>query len=136
MAGAYSVEDVLPRLAAIIGQATGAEQAEVWIRTGAIEQLAAAWPAQALSAPPPGEPAAAPAPGPLAAPLPVTQALRSSRMTRARQPGGHGCRPYWAGRRAIIKGFLAISATGGREHDPGPRSNYMGVMPMASGVWQ
>ena len=86
MAGAYSVEDVLPRLAAIIGQATGAERAEVWIRTGATEQLAAAWPAQALSAPPPGEPAAAPAPGPLAAPLPVTQAPSAPALTAAPEP--------------------------------------------------
>ena len=52
MAGAYSVEDVLPRMAAMVGQATGAERAEVWMRTGGTEQLAAAWPAQALSAPP------------------------------------------------------------------------------------
>jgi signal transduction histidine kinase len=86
MAGAYPVEDVLPRLAAIIGQATGAEQAEVWIRTGATEQLAAAWPAQALSAPPPGAPAAAPVPGPLAAPLPVTQAPSVPALTAAPEP--------------------------------------------------
>jgi signal transduction histidine kinase len=87
MAGAYAVEDVLPRLAAIIGRATGAERAEVWIRTGAAEQLAAAWPAQALSAPPPGEPAAAPALGPLAAPLPVTQAPSAPALTAAPEPG-------------------------------------------------
>ena len=86
MAGAYAVEDVLPRLAAIIGQATGAERAEVWIRTGATEQLAAAWPAQALSAPPPGEPAAAPAPGPLAAPVPLTQAPSAPAVTAAPEP--------------------------------------------------
>ena len=80
MAGAYSVEDVLPRMAAMVGQATGAERVEVWMRTGGTEQLAAAWPAQALSAPPPGEPIAAPAPGPLAAPLPVTQAQPAAAM--------------------------------------------------------
>ena len=82
MAGAYSVEDVLPRMAAMVGQATGAERAEVWMRTGGTEQLAAAWPAQALSAPP-GEPAAAPAPEPLAAPLPVTQAPPAPALTAA-----------------------------------------------------
>ncbi len=67
MAGAYSVEDVLPRMAAMVGEATGAERAEVWMRTGGTEQLAAVWPAQALPAPP-GESAAEP----LVAPLPVT----------------------------------------------------------------
>ena len=80
------VEDVLPRMAAIIGQATGAERAEVWMRTGGTEQLAAAWPAQALSAPPPGGPAAAPAPGPLAAPLPVTHAPPGPALTAAPEP--------------------------------------------------
>jgi signal transduction histidine kinase len=83
MAGAYPVEDVLPRMAAMVGQATGAERAEVWMRTGGTEQLAAAWPAQALSAPPPGEPAAAPAPEPLAAPLPVTHAPPAPALTAA-----------------------------------------------------
>ena len=83
MAGAYSVEDVLPRMAAMVGQATGAERAEVWMRTGGTEQLAAAWPAQALSAPPPGELAAAPAPELLAAPLPVTQAPPAPALTAA-----------------------------------------------------
>jgi signal transduction histidine kinase len=95
MAGAYSVEDVLPRMAAMVGQATGAERAEVWMRTGGTEQLAAAWPAQAVSAPPPGEPAAAPAPELLAAPLPVTQAPPGPALTaapeadRAQNGGAH-----------------------------------------------
>ena len=86
MAGAYPVEDVLPRMAGIIGQATGAERAEVWMRTGGTEQLAAAWPAQALSAPPLGGPAAAPAPGLLAAPLPVTHAPPGPALTAAPEP--------------------------------------------------
>ena len=45
MAGTYSVADVLPRMAAMLGEATGAERAEVWMRTGGAERLAAAWPA-------------------------------------------------------------------------------------------
>ena len=81
MAGAFSVEDVLPRMAAMVGLATGAERAEVWMRTGGTERLAAAWPAQALSAPP-GELAAAPAPEPLAA-LPVTPAIPGPALTAA-----------------------------------------------------
>jgi hypothetical protein len=62
MGAAYSVEDVLPRMAAMVGEATGAERAEVWMRTGGTEHLAAAWPAQTPSAPPSGKPAAAPPP--------------------------------------------------------------------------
>ena len=81
MAGAFSVEDVLPRMAAMVGLATGAERAEVWMRTGGTERLAAAWPAQALSAPP-GKLAAAPAPEPLAA-LPVTPAIPGPALTAA-----------------------------------------------------
>ena len=60
MAGAYSVENVLPRMAAMVGEATGAERAEVWMRSGGTERLAAAWPALALPPAPAGEPAAAP----------------------------------------------------------------------------
>src|SRR5213078_1224327 len=35
MAGTYSVEDVLPRTARILGEATGAVRADVWLRVGA-----------------------------------------------------------------------------------------------------
>ncbi len=47
VAGTYSVADVLPRMAAMLGEATGAEQAEVWMQAAGTEHLAAAWPAQA-----------------------------------------------------------------------------------------
>jgi signal transduction histidine kinase len=87
MAGAYSVEDVLPRMAAMVGEATGAERAEVWMRTGETEHLAAAWPAPALSAPPSGDPATAAAPKPLAEPLPVTQAPPAPALTAAPEAG-------------------------------------------------
>jgi signal transduction histidine kinase len=72
MAGAYSVADVLPRMAAMVGEATGAERAEVWMRTAGAEHLAAAWPARAPRVALPGEPATAPAHGLLAAPLMVS----------------------------------------------------------------
>jgi len=74
---------VLPRMAAMIGEATGAERAEVWMRAASTERLAAAWPAQALSAPPSGEPTAAPAPDPLVAPLPATPAPPAPALTAA-----------------------------------------------------
>jgi signal transduction histidine kinase len=76
MAGAYSTEDVLPRMARMLAEATGAQRAEVWLRTAGREHLAAAWPspngpapAAANARPEPTSAAAAdPAPG---TPVPV-----------------------------------------------------------------
>jgi signal transduction histidine kinase len=45
MAGTYSAEDILPRLARILGEGTGASRAEVWLRVGSEARLAASWPA-------------------------------------------------------------------------------------------
>jgi signal transduction histidine kinase len=44
----YSTEDVLPRMAQLIGQATGANAARVWLYVGSEMRPAAAWPAQAM----------------------------------------------------------------------------------------
>ena len=44
MAGTHSTEDVLPRMARMLAEATGARRAEVWLRTAGSEQLEAAWP--------------------------------------------------------------------------------------------
>ncbi len=44
MAGSYSTEDVLPRMARILGEGTGATRTEVWLRVGKDLQLAASWP--------------------------------------------------------------------------------------------
>jgi signal transduction histidine kinase len=41
---AYSTEDILPRIARMIGEATGAERAKVWVRVGSELRAAAAWP--------------------------------------------------------------------------------------------
>jgi signal transduction histidine kinase len=43
MAGTYSLEDVLPRMAAILGEGTGARQARVWLKIGAELRPAASW---------------------------------------------------------------------------------------------
>jgi signal transduction histidine kinase len=43
-AGAYSTEDVLPRMARILSEGTGATRAEVWLRVGAELRAAASWP--------------------------------------------------------------------------------------------
>src|SRR6266700_1990056 len=44
MAGTYSVEDVLPRTARILGEATGAVRADVWLRVGAELHATGSWP--------------------------------------------------------------------------------------------
>jgi signal transduction histidine kinase len=44
MAGSYSTEDVLPRMARILGEGTGATRTEVWLRVGDQLRLAASWP--------------------------------------------------------------------------------------------
>ncbi|HXZ73063.1 MAG TPA: histidine kinase, partial [Streptosporangiaceae bacterium] len=51
MASTYSTEDVLPRMARMLAEATGAQRAEVWLRTAGREHLAAAWPSPNGSAP-------------------------------------------------------------------------------------
>jgi signal transduction histidine kinase len=44
LAGAYSTQDVLPRMAQILGAGTGAERARVWLRVGGELRSAAGWP--------------------------------------------------------------------------------------------
>jgi signal transduction histidine kinase len=47
VAGAYGAEDVLPRMARILGEGTGAARAEVWLRSGDTLRRAASWPERA-----------------------------------------------------------------------------------------
>ena len=47
VAGSYGTEDVLPRMAAILGEGTGAERAQVWVTIGAELRPMATWPAGA-----------------------------------------------------------------------------------------
>ena len=86
VASTYSLADVLPRLARMLGEATGAERAEVWMQTAGAEQLAAAWPARAQSVAPPGGPAAAPDPELLAATLMVPAAAAGLAFVAAPGP--------------------------------------------------
>jgi signal transduction histidine kinase len=44
----YSTEDVLPRMAQLIGQATGADAARVWLKVGSELRPASAWPPEAI----------------------------------------------------------------------------------------
>src|SRR5207248_8234049 len=55
MAETYSVEDVLPRMATLLGEGTGATEARVWLRVGSELRPSASW----------GMAAAEPAPLPL-----------------------------------------------------------------------
>jgi signal transduction histidine kinase len=55
LAGAYSTEEVLPAMARMLTEATGAQRAEVWMRAGGAERLEAAWPAVAGSTDPPAD---------------------------------------------------------------------------------
>ena len=51
MASTYSTEDVLPRMAEILGQGCGADRAAVWLRVGTEIRLAASWPDEADAGP-------------------------------------------------------------------------------------
>ena len=44
VAGTVLIADVLPRMARMLSEATGAERAEVWMRDGREERLMAGWP--------------------------------------------------------------------------------------------
>ena len=44
VAESYAANDVLPRMARVLAEGTGAAQAEVWLRSGAVLRQAALWP--------------------------------------------------------------------------------------------
>jgi signal transduction histidine kinase len=58
VAGTVSIADVLPRMARMLSEATGAERAEVWMRDGRDERLMAGWPAAWAPTSPDSEPTA------------------------------------------------------------------------------
>jgi signal transduction histidine kinase len=45
--GEYAIEDVLPTMARILGEGTGARRADVWLRVGRELRRAASWPSEA-----------------------------------------------------------------------------------------
>ena len=49
---AYATDDVLPRMAAVLGESTRAAEARVWLRVGTMFRPAAAWPSDAAVAEP------------------------------------------------------------------------------------
>src|SRR6266566_4486986 len=52
MAGAYAAEDLLPRMARLLAEGTGAARADVWLRSGDTFHDGAAWPPGAPPQPP------------------------------------------------------------------------------------
>jgi signal transduction histidine kinase len=52
MAGAYAAEDLLPRMARILAEGTGATRADVWLKSGEVFHDGATWPADAPPLPP------------------------------------------------------------------------------------
>jgi len=52
MAGLYAAEDLLPRMAKILAEGTGAARADVWLKSGEVFGDGAAWPADAPPLPP------------------------------------------------------------------------------------
>jgi signal transduction histidine kinase len=52
LADTYSTDDVLPKMARILAEGTGATRAEVWLRVGSELRPTASWPAEEMSASP------------------------------------------------------------------------------------
>jgi signal transduction histidine kinase len=80
--GAYATDDVLPRMARILAEATGAERADVWLSAGPQLRAGASWPPDAPL----------PAPVPLAGDAPqaageAPQAAGVGRLTLVRHQG-------------------------------------------------
>ncbi|HEX6538491.1 MAG TPA: histidine kinase [Candidatus Dormibacteraeota bacterium] len=50
VAGSYAADDVLPRMARVLHEGTGAESTAVWLRAGSVLHPAASWPDSALTA--------------------------------------------------------------------------------------
>jgi signal transduction histidine kinase len=52
VAGSYAMDDVMPRMARVLAEGTGAQRADVWLRNGNLWREAAVWPATAEPAEP------------------------------------------------------------------------------------
>ena len=50
VAESYAVDDVMPRMARVLAEGTGAQRADVWLRNGQTWREAAVWPATAVAA--------------------------------------------------------------------------------------
>jgi signal transduction histidine kinase len=52
VAESYATDDVMPRMARVLAEGTGAERADVWLRSGTVWREAAVWPVDAARAEP------------------------------------------------------------------------------------
>jgi signal transduction histidine kinase len=52
VAESYAVDDVMPRMARVLAEGTGAQRADIWLRSGTVWREAAVWPDDALRAQP------------------------------------------------------------------------------------
>jgi signal transduction histidine kinase len=52
VAESYATDDVMPRMARVLAEGTGAERADVWLRSGNVWREAAVWPVDAVRAEP------------------------------------------------------------------------------------
>jgi signal transduction histidine kinase len=52
VAESYAVDDVMPRMAQVLAEGTGAQRADVWLRSGAVWRNVAVWPVEAATAEP------------------------------------------------------------------------------------
>jgi signal transduction histidine kinase len=50
VAESYATDDVMPRMARVLAEGTGAQRADVWLRSGSAWREAAVWPADAMRA--------------------------------------------------------------------------------------
>jgi len=56
VAESYATDDVMPRMARVLAEGTGAQRADVWLRSGSVWRDAAVWPVDAVAFPPtPGQ---------------------------------------------------------------------------------
>jgi signal transduction histidine kinase len=50
VAESYAVEDIMPRMARVLAEGTGAQRADIWLRSGTVWREAAVWPDGAMHA--------------------------------------------------------------------------------------
>ncbi len=140
VAESYAADDVLPRMARVLAEGTGAQRADVWLRSGAVWRDAAVWPAGAApSEPAPMSSGTLPSPnganrlvevrhqGQLLGALSVTKRLGESLDTGRGEPahpprrtGGAGAQERGAEQRppGPAAGAARVAAEVG--HGPGP----------------
>ena len=105
VAGTYAAEDVLPRTAHVVGEATGAERVDVWLHTNDTWRVGASWTSETT----PDETSAAPAPVEGA-----TSSTDAGPGVLEPHPGAVEIR-----HRGELLGAISVTKSAGRTPDPG-----------------